>query len=228
MGFDLADGPQRQPSPSSPAEAAARKVKSEPCAVPRRSLVGLGHMPSQTARHTILSAIGPYDAKTEDLRIVIETPKGSRNKYSYDSECDCLQLSTVLPEGMVFPYDFGFIPSTLGDDGDPLDILILMEAPVVPGCVVTVRLVGAIEAEQKENDGWTRNDRLVAVATHAQTYQKAKSLGDLRPHLVDEIIEFFVSYNKLRGRKFRPGKTVGPGKAEELIKTGIKKFRRKK
>ena len=104
----------------------------------------------QTARHTILSAIGPYDAKTEDLRIVIETPKGSRNKYSYDSECDCLQLSTVLPEGMVFPYDFGFIPSTLGDDGDPLDILILMETPVVPGCVVTVRLIGAIEAEQKE------------------------------------------------------------------------------
>ena len=74
-------------------------------------------MPPQTARHTILSAIAPYDAETEDLRIVIETPKSSRNKYSYDPECDCLQLSTVLPEGMVFPYDFGFIPSTLGDDG---------------------------------------------------------------------------------------------------------------
>jgi len=186
-------------------------------------------MPPHTARHTILSAIAPYDAKTKDLRIVIETPKGSRNKYSYDPECDCLQLSTVLPEGMVFPYDFGFIPSTLGDDGDPLDILILMETPVVPGCVVTVRLIGAIEAEQKEKDeGWTRNDRLVGVATHAQTYQKAKSFGDLRPHLVDEIIEFFVSYNKLRGRKFRPGKTVGSGKAEELVKAGVKKFRRKK
>jgi inorganic pyrophosphatase len=186
-------------------------------------------MPSQTARHTILSAIAPYDAKTEDLRIVVETPKGSRNKYSYDPECDCLQLSTVLPEGMVFPYDFGFIPSTLGDDGDPLDILILMEAPVVPGCVVTVRLIGAIEAEQKEKDeGWTRNDRLVAVATHAQTYQKARSFGDVRPHLVEEIIGFFVDYNKLRGRKFRPGKTVGPEKAEKLIKIGMKKFRRKK
>jgi inorganic pyrophosphatase len=60
-------------------------------------------MPAQTARHTILSAIGPYDAKTKDLRIVIETPKGSRNKYSYAPECDCLQLSTLLPEGMIFP-----------------------------------------------------------------------------------------------------------------------------
>lgn len=130
---------------------------------------------------------------------------------------------------MVFPYDFGFIPSTLGADGDPLDILILMETSVVPGCILTARLLGAIEAEQKEKDeGWTRNDRLVAVATHAQPYQKAKSFGDLRPHLVDGVIESFVSYNKLRGRKFKPSKTVGPGKAEELIKAGRKKFRRKR
>jgi inorganic pyrophosphatase len=69
---------------------------------------------------------------------------------------------------------------------------------------------------------------LVAVATHAQTYQKAKTFGHLRPHLIEEIIEFFIDYNKLRNRKFNPGKTVGPGKAEELIKIGMKKFRRKK
>ena len=93
-------------------------------------------MAPHSARHAILSEIATFDVESKDLRIVIETPKGSRNKYSYDPECDCLQLSTVLPEGMVFPYDFGFIPSTLGDDGDPLDILVLMEAPVVPGCVI--------------------------------------------------------------------------------------------
>src|SRR5215472_2372334 len=71
-------------------------------------------MAPKTARHTILSEITPFDDESGDLRIVIETPKGSRNKYSYDPDCDCLQLSTVLLEGMVFPYDFGFIPSTLG------------------------------------------------------------------------------------------------------------------
>ena len=186
-------------------------------------------MSPKSARHTILSAIATFDAKSKDLRIVIETPKGSRNKYSYDPECDCLQLSTVLPEGMVFPYDFGFIPSTLGEDGDPLDILVLMEAPVVPGCVIRARLVGAIEAKQKEKDkGWTNNDRLVAVAPHAQTYQKAKTFSDLRPHLVDEIIEFFVAYNKLRNRKFKAGSVVGPRKAEELVKIGMKQFRRRK
>lgn len=186
-------------------------------------------MAPRTARHTILSAIAPFDEKTDALRIVIETPKGSRNKYSYDPDCDCMQLSTVLPEGMVFPYDFGFIPSTLGEDGDPLDILILMEAPVVPGCVVRTRLIGGIEARQKEKgEDWVENDRLIAVATHAQTYQEAKTIDDLRPHLVEEITEFFVDYNKLRGRKFKPGEAIGPRKARERIDAGIKEFRRKR
>jgi inorganic pyrophosphatase len=185
-------------------------------------------MAQRTARHTILSEISPFQKEGDDLRIVIETPKGSRNKYSYDPDCDCMQLSTVLPEGMIFPYDFGFIPSTLGDDGDPLDILILMEAPVVPGCVVRTRLIGGIEAEQKEKgDDWTKNDRLIAVATHAQTYQNAKSLDDLRPHLVEEIVGFFVEYNKLRDRKFKARAVVGPRKAHELVKAGMKQFRRK-
>ncbi|HEY1978530.1 MAG TPA: inorganic diphosphatase [Xanthobacteraceae bacterium] len=181
---------------------------------------------ASSARHTILSDIDPHDKGTGDLRIVVETPKGSRNKYDYDPDCDCLQLAKVLPEGMIFPYDFGFIPGTLGDDGDPLDVLVLMDAPVVPGCVITARLVGAIEAEQKEKKAdWIRNDRLIAVATHAKTYETAKRLDDLRPHLMDEIREFFVDYNKLEGRKFEAKAEVGPGKAKGLIANGIRKFK---
>ena len=69
---------------------------------------------------------------------------------------------------MTFPFDFGFVPSTLGEDGDPLDILVLMDAPVVPGCVIRARLIGAIEAKQKaKGESWERNDRLIAVAVHA-------------------------------------------------------------
>jgi inorganic pyrophosphatase len=79
---------------------------------------------TRSARHTVLSEIDPFTKDDDDLRVVVETPRGSRNKYSYDPECDCMELSTVLPEGMIFPYGFGFIPSTLGEDGDPLDILI--------------------------------------------------------------------------------------------------------
>jgi len=139
-------------------------------------------MTTHSARHVILSETATFDAKTGELRVVIETPKGSRNKYDYDPDCDCLELATVLPEGMSFPYDFGFVPSTLGEDGDPLDILVLMDAPVVPGCVIRARPVGAIEAKQKaKGDDWQRNDRLIAVAAHAQTHQNVQSLKDLRP-----------------------------------------------
>lgn len=181
----------------------------------------------RTVRHAILSEID--FTKDDDLRVVIETPRGSRNKYSYDPECDCMQLSTVLPEGMVFPYDFGFVPSTLGQDGDPLDILVLMDEPVVPGCVVRARVIGDIEAKQKEKEGgWTRNDRLIAVATHAQTHNGARKLGDLRPHLMNEIKEFFVTYNKLRDRKFKCKDDVAPETACKLIDAGIKRFKKKR
>ena len=184
---------------------------------------------TRSARHTVLSEIDPFTKDDDCLRVVIETPRGSRSKYSYDPECDCMQLSTVLPEGMIFPYDFGFIPSTLGQDGDPLDILILMDEPVVPGCVVRARLIGAIEAEQKEKgEDWTRNDRLIAVAAHAQTHDGAKKLADLRPHLITEIKEFFATYNKLRDRKFEAKDEVGPKKARKLIEAGIKSFRKKR
>ena len=180
-----------------------------------------------SARHTILSETATFDAKTGALRIVIETPKGSRNKYDYDPDCDCLELGTVLPEGMRFPYDFGFVPSTIGDDGDPLDILVLMDAPVVPGCVIQARLIGAIEAKQKaKGEDWIRNDRLIAIAVHSQTHDNAKSIGDLRPHLIEEIRQFFVNYNELRGRKFKPIAEAGPRTAEKLIEAGIKTFKK--
>src|SRR5579872_6969192 len=135
-------------------------------------------MPHRTARHTILSQLAPF-ANTGDLRVVVETPRGSRNKYSYDPECDCMQLSTVLPEGMVFPYDFGFIPSTLGEDGDPLDILILMDAPAHVGCLIEVRVIGIIQAEQSQGSKTETNDRLLGVAIHSYDHEDLESIDDL-------------------------------------------------
>jgi inorganic pyrophosphatase len=183
---------------------------------------------TRLARHTILSETATFDEKTGDLRVVIETPKGSRNKYDYDPGCDCFDLATVLPEGMTFPYDFGFVPSTIGQDGDPLDVLVLMDAPGVPGCIVRAKLVGAIRARQREKKGkWNRNDRLLAVAAHAQTHERVRSLKDLRPHLVEEIKAFFVEYNELRGRKFEPQSDCGPAKALKLVRAGRQTFKKK-
>jgi len=184
---------------------------------------------ARTSRHTVLSEIPTFDEESDDLTVVIETPKGSRNKYNYEPRFDCLKLATVLPEGMIFPYDFGFLPSTLGDDGDPLDILVLMDAPVFPGCVIAARLIGAIEARQKEKGGaWERNDRLIAVATHAQTHDETRSLADLRPRLVKEIKAFFGQYNELRNRKFEALDEVGPKQARRLVEEGIARFEKQR
>ncbi|HLH94570.1 MAG TPA: inorganic diphosphatase [Xanthobacteraceae bacterium] len=94
----------------------------------------------------------------------------------------------------------------------------------VPGCVVRARLIGALEAEQKESGSWVRNDRLIAVAVHAQTYQNSKSLADLRPHLLKEITEFFATYNKLRDRKFKCLGTAGPKDASKIVERDCRNF----
>lgn len=97
-----------------------------------------------------VSNLPPFDRKSGELNVIIETPRGSRNKYSYDEERKLIRLSGVLPAGAVFPFDFGFVPQTLGQDGGPLDVLVLMDEPVFPGCLVPCRLIGVIEANQTD------------------------------------------------------------------------------
>jgi inorganic pyrophosphatase len=160
---------------------------------------------------------------------VIETPKGSPNKYDFDDSCGAFRLAGVMPEGMAFPYDFGFIPSTVGEDGDPLDLLVFLDSSAVVGCVLTVRLIGVIEAKQRSRgeEEWVRNDRLLAVAAHAHTHEHVKTLDDLRPHLLEEIEAFFSHYNKLKGGEFEPQDRAGPKKARELVEQGAAAFKQK-
>jgi inorganic pyrophosphatase len=177
---------------------------------------------AKTARHKVLSDTMTYDKDSGDLRAVIETPKGSRNKYRYDPDCDCFELATALPEGMAFPFDFGFIPSTLGDDGDPLDVLVLMDSPVLGGCVLRCRLIGVVEAREKERGKrWEENDRLIAVASHARTHEGVKTFEQLRPHTLDDIKAFFVEYNKLHDKQFQIRGDHGPRRADKLVKKGV-------
>jgi inorganic pyrophosphatase len=165
-----------------------------------------------------LSRLSALEADSGRLNAVVETPKGHRNKYKYNEELDLFELSGVLPAGAVFPYDFGFLPQTRGQDGDPLDVLLLMDEPAFAGCLVPSRLIGVIEAEQRERDGETnRNDRLIAVATSCSTYTDVHSLDDLPDALLAEIEHFFVSYNAVRGKEFRPLGRHGPDRARRLI-----------
>ena len=119
------------------------------------------------------------DPKTRVCAAIIETPKGSRNKFDYDPESNLFKLGGLLPEGMMFPFDFGFIPSTLGDDGDPLDIMVLMDAPAHVGCLMEVRIIGIIEAEQTEDGKTESNDRLLGVAVHSYNHAGLESINDV-------------------------------------------------
>src|SRR5579864_2441007 len=132
--------------------------------------------------------------KGESLSVVIETPKGSRNKFKFDQTTGLFTLSKVLPEGMMFPYDFGFIPSTQADDGDPLDVLVLMDEPTFPGCLLECRLVGVIEALQEEKGEERRNDRLIAVASQSIRYSDVHDLDDLNTAVLKQVEEFFINY----------------------------------
>ena len=110
------------------------------------------------------SRLAPFDADDGNLvHVVIETPKASRNKYAFDPELKIFQLKKVLPEGMTFPYDFGFVPSTKAEDGDPVDVLVLMDEPAFAGCLLKCRVIGVIEGEQGKKKQKERNDRIVAI-----------------------------------------------------------------
>jgi len=138
-----------------------------------------------------------------ELRAVIETPRGSRNKYSHDSKENLFLLKKVLPAGMSFPYDFGYIPQTKAEDGDPLDVLVLMDEPAFPGCVLQIRLIGLIEAEEKNEGKTVRNDRLIAVAIQSRAHREVKNLSELGDAFVKDLEKFFETYQKLEGKEFR-------------------------
>jgi inorganic pyrophosphatase len=169
-----------------------------------------------------LEATDPHSGA---LHLIIETPKGSRNKFDYDEALGLFRLGGVLPLGAVFPFDFGFVPSTLGGDGDPVDVLLLMDEPAFPGCLVPARLIGVIVAEQTEAGQTTRNDRLIAVAENSRNHREVRSLDQLSKNMLDEIEHFFVSYNQMKGKQFKPLGRFGPDRAGKLVEEGALRFR---
>ncbi len=169
--------------------------------------------------------IPPFDPESGAVHVIIDTPKGSRNKFSWSEKWKLFEMTGVLPAGAVFPFDFGFIPQTRGGDGDPLDVLVLMDEPATVGCLVRARLLGVIEAEQTEKGETSRNDRLIGVAVKSRTDSDYETLDDLSGKLVDEIEHFFVSYNSAKGKKFKPLGRHGPERATRLVKESTRKKR---
>jgi len=153
------------------------------------------------------------------LNTIVETPRGSRNKFTYVPDIGVFMLGKQLPAGAVFPFDFGFIPSTKSSDADPLDVLVLLDAPTFPGCLVLARPIGLIQARQTERDGRTvDNPRLIAVADKSKDHERVRSIRDLPETVVDDIVHFFVSYNEAEGKTFSPGARLGKRGALQVIR----------
>jgi inorganic pyrophosphatase len=164
----------------------------------------------------------PINKKEGLIQVIIETPAGSRNKFAFDPDQAIFALKKVLPAGMVFPYDFGFLPQTLAPDGDPIDVLLLMDEPAFPGCAVQARLIGVIEGEQLDGKKKIRNDRLVAVAEMNHMYANIRKLKDLPAQWLTELQDFFVNYHNLEGKKYKLLGCKGEDAALRLIKKAQK------
>jgi inorganic pyrophosphatase len=179
-------------------------------------------MPKRPVEHPALR-LPATDPETGRINAIVETPQHSRNKFVYDPKSWLFRLGAVLPEGVSFPHAFGFIPSTLGDDGDPLDIMILMDSPVYPGCIVPSRLIGVMRARQAQRDGEVeQNDRLIAVSADSRAYANVTRVEDLPEAFKTEIEEFFIFYNRARDKVFTPTEWQGPRAAAKLVEVGHK------
>jgi inorganic pyrophosphatase len=151
------------------------------------------------------------------MDIIIETPKGSSEKYKYDLNTKMFRLKKILPAGYVFPFAFGYIPFTKGEDGDPLDALIISELTGYPGCVVECRIIGCIKAKQKDGKEKVRNDRFLAVAKESREFEDVKTVRDLPDRIVDEIEDFFVHYADGESKKVKVLDIVEADEAVSMI-----------
>src|SRR5262249_34475465 len=159
-----------------------------------------------------------------DVRVLIETPRGSRAKFSYDPEFQTFTLSKSLLAGLTYPHDWGFVPSTKAEDGDPLDIMVIHDAATLPGLVLTCRVIGILQIEQKSKKKTERNDRLFAVPRRSHSERALKDVADLTKPIREELEKFFIATDELEDKKLDIIGWKGPKAALQAIKDCAKSF----
>lgn len=136
----------------------------------------------------------PAQPKLGVINVLIEIAAGSKNKYEFDKDLQAFALDRVLYSSVQYPYDYGFVPNTLADDGDPLDGMVMIDEPTFPGCVIASRPIGMLEMI----DGGDRDEKILCVPDNDPRFAQVKSLKDVAPHRLDEIAEFFKTYKNLQ------------------------------
>jgi len=162
----------------------------------------------------------PPQPKPGLINVLIEIPAGSKNKYEFDKDLQAFALDRVLYSSVQYPYDYGFVPNTLADDGDPLDGMVIIGQPTFPGCVIAARPIGMLEMI----DGGDRDEKILCVPDKDPRYTQIKSIHDLTPHRLEEIAEFFRTYKNLEKKTTEILGWQEIGKVMELIEKCIKAY----
>jgi len=164
--------------------------------------------------------IDPGPDCPEIVRMIVEIPKNSANKYEYDSELGVFRLDRALYSPMHYPGDYGFIPGTLADDDDPMDVLALVEEPSFSGCMIAVRPLGLLDMlDQKEPD-----QKIIAVPNRNPRFDQWHTIDQVFPHMLREIEHFFTIYKELEGKKTEMRGWKGPREASEVIRASRERF----
>ena len=171
----------------------------------------------------LVSDLPPFDAQ-HNLRVVVETPRGANIKIKYDEDLGCFSLSRILPLGVTYPYDFGFVPQTLAQDGDPLDVMVLIDALTYPGVVISCRLLGALHVEERGLRG-RPNHRLVAVPVKAARKDELRNFSDLGRRMQQELERFFVMSSAFTSKDPVVRGWVGPDAVFEMVQCSISRYK---
>lgn len=169
-----------------------------------------------------LEHVVPGDNVPQEVNVVIEIPRGSGNKYEFDKESGRVVLDRVQPTSMKQPYDYGFVPHTLSDDGDPIDALIVIDEPLYPGVVVPCRVLGLLKMVDDGED----DEKLVCVAADDKNYEHVRNLEDLGPHFQAKVRHYFERYKDLQNKEVS---ITGWGDVDEAygaVDTAISNYQR--
>ena len=155
------------------------------------------------------------------INVLIEIAAGSKNKYEFDKDMNAFALDRVLYSSVMYPYDYGFIPNTLGDDGDPLDGMVIMDEPTFPGCVIAARPIGYLEMI----DGGEGDEKILCVPDQDPRFAHVTSLSNIAQHRLDEISEFFLTYKNLQKKKVEIRGWHDVDKVKALLDRGIAAYK---
>ena len=166
----------------------------------------------------------PPFTKDGDVHVVVETPRGSRAKFAYDPKLKAFTLRKSLLTGLTYPHDWGFVPSTKADDGDPIDIMIIHDAATFPGLVIACRVIGILRIEQKADGKSERNDRLFAVPLRSHSEKDLRDVRELSKPVQEELEKFFIATDELESKELEILGWKGPKAGLQAIKDAQQAF----